>query len=317
MCNTSYRHSNCHDQFRKSSVSSPFTEMLQEIPSVSNRIREELQLLEQRGHYECELQPKLCCPLCRGEIYGWTVVKPAREFMNSKLWSCSLETCDFIGNYSELRKHARSDHPFIQPSKVDPQRQRDWTNFEYERDVEDMVTLLALTREEQEELGRDFDELPAMISPHSIDEDEENEDRYSGDPDQVVNSSNPYDYPVVIMNIQFTNQLSRSMLPLDYDMEASNTSRQTSNFIPNNRNMLPAQAMKWGLVMTIDEPTILGGTTVLGVIFQRGCGMVETAIDRMIVLAEIIMLVGTTILGTIAWKDYGLGADLQRGCPEL
>jgi len=240
MCNTSYRHSNCHDQFRKSSVSSPSTEMLQEIPSVSNRIREELQLLEQRGHYECELQPKLCCPLCRGEIYGWTVVKPAREFMNSKLWSCSLETCDFIGNYSELRKHARSDHPFIQPSKVDPQRQRDWTNFEYERDVEDMVTLLALTREEQDELGRDFDELPAMISPHSIDEDEENEDRYSGDPDQVVNSSNPYDYPVVIMNIQFTNQLSRSMLPLDYDMEASNTSRQTSNFIRNNRNMLPA-----------------------------------------------------------------------------
>jgi hypothetical protein len=77
------------------------------------------------------------------------------------------------------------------------------------------------------------------------------------------------------------------------------------------------QAMKWGLVMTIDEPTILGGTTVLGVIFQRGCGMVETAIDRMIVLAEIIILVGTTILGTIAWKDYGLGADLQRGCPEL
>ncbi|KAL9405755.1 hypothetical protein Peur_002727 [Populus x canadensis] len=97
-----------------------------------------------------------------------------------------------------------------------------------------MVAMLASTREEQEDLGRDFDDLPAMISPNSIDEDEENEDRYSGDPDQVVNSSNPYDYPVVIMNIQFTNQLSRSMLPLD------NTSRQTSNFIQNNRNMLPA-----------------------------------------------------------------------------
>ena len=40
--------------------------------------------------------------------------------MNSKLRSCSLESCDFIGNYSELRKHARSDHPYIQPSKVDP-----------------------------------------------------------------------------------------------------------------------------------------------------------------------------------------------------
>ncbi|XP_011035748.1 PREDICTED: uncharacterized protein LOC105133438 [Populus euphratica] len=240
MCNTSYRHSNCLDQFCKFSVSSPSTEMLQEIPSVSNRTREELQLLGQSGHYESELHPKLCCPLCRGEmmrtsrshghtipktsiprkpsksVYGSAVVKPAREFMNSKLRSCSLETCDFIGNYSELRKHTRSDRPFIQPSKVDPQRQHDWTNFEYERDVEDMAAMLALTREEQEELLRDFDDLPAMISPYSIDEDEENEDRYSGDPYQVVNSSNPFDYPVVIMNIQFTNQLSRSMLSLDY-----------------------------------------------------------------------------------------------------
>ena len=43
-----------------------------------------------------------------------------------------------------------------------------------------MAATLALTREEQEELGRDFDDLPAMISPCSIDEDEENEDRYSG-----------------------------------------------------------------------------------------------------------------------------------------
>jgi hypothetical protein len=103
-----------------------------------------------------------------------------------------------------------------------------------------MVAMLASTREEQEDLGRDFDDLPAMISPYSIDEGEENEERYSGDLYQVVNSPNPYDYPVVIMNIQFTNQLSRSMLPLDYDMEASNTSRQTSNFIQNNRNMLPA-----------------------------------------------------------------------------
>ncbi|KAJ6394449.1 hypothetical protein OIU77_023624 [Salix suchowensis] len=152
MCNTSYRHSNCLDQFRKSSVPSPSTELLQETPSVSNnRTREELELLGQTRHYESGLQPKLCCPLCRGEIYGWTVVKPAREFMNSRLRSCSLETCDFSGNYSELRKHSRSEHPFIQPSKVDPQRQLDWTNFEYERYVEDMAAMFALTREEQEE----------------------------------------------------------------------------------------------------------------------------------------------------------------------
>ncbi|KAJ6415880.1 hypothetical protein OIU84_004630 [Salix udensis] len=68
MCNTSYRHSNCLDQFLKSNVSSPFMEILHEIPSVSSRAGEELQLLGQTGHYESEPQPKLCCLLCRGQI---------------------------------------------------------------------------------------------------------------------------------------------------------------------------------------------------------------------------------------------------------
>ncbi|KAG5228989.1 Zinc finger, RING/FYVE/PHD-type [Salix suchowensis] len=244
MCNTSYRHSNCLDQFRKSSVPSPSTELLQETPSVSNnRTREELELLGQTRHYESGLQPKLCCPLCRGEIYGWTVVKPAREFMNSRLRSCSLETCDFSGNYSELRKHSRSEHPFIQPSKVDPQRQLDWTNFEYERYVEDMY---ALTREEQEEpdwtnfeYERYVEDMAAMFALTMEEQEEPDWTNFEHERD-VVNSSNPYDYPAVIMDIQFTNLLSRSILPLDHDMEASNTSRQTNNFRRISRNMLPA-----------------------------------------------------------------------------
>ena len=32
--------------------------------------------------------------------------------MNSKARSCSIEICDFIGTYSELRKHSRSEHSF-------------------------------------------------------------------------------------------------------------------------------------------------------------------------------------------------------------
>ncbi|KAB5563969.1 hypothetical protein DKX38_004023 [Salix brachista] len=103
MCNTSYRQSNCLVQFLKSNVSSPSMEILHEIPSVSSRTGEELQLLGQTGHYESEPQPKLCCPLCRGQIHGWTIVNPAREFMNSKARSCSWETCNFSGSYSELR----------------------------------------------------------------------------------------------------------------------------------------------------------------------------------------------------------------------
>ncbi|XP_039033878.1 uncharacterized protein LOC120169863 [Hibiscus syriacus] len=55
MCNTSYRHSNCLDQFTDSSLSSPSTFVLQKIH-----------------------EPKLLCPLRRGEIHGWTVIEPTR-----------------------------------------------------------------------------------------------------------------------------------------------------------------------------------------------------------------------------------------------
>ncbi|KAK8551186.1 hypothetical protein V6N12_039843 [Hibiscus sabdariffa] len=87
-----------------------------------------------------DLQPKLLCPLCRGDIYGWSVVESARQFMNSKVRSCSSETCDFSGTYSELRKHARSAHPLVRPTEVDPERQHDWTRLERERDYEDMLS---------------------------------------------------------------------------------------------------------------------------------------------------------------------------------
>ncbi|KAL0425086.1 UNVERIFIED_CONTAM: hypothetical protein Sradi_1043400 [Sesamum radiatum] len=84
ICDTSYRHSNCLDQYRKSAAASS-------LPG--------------------EQQSELVCPLCRGVITGWDVVQPARTFMNSKMRSCSLETCGFTGNYAELRKHARLEHP--------------------------------------------------------------------------------------------------------------------------------------------------------------------------------------------------------------
>ncbi|XWS16424.1 hypothetical protein CRYUN_Cryun34aG0086100 [Craigia yunnanensis] len=87
-----------------------------------------------------DLQPKFLCPLCRGEIYGWSVVEPSREFMNSKARNCSSETCDYSGTYNELRKHARSDHPLVRPTERDPKRQHDWTRLERERDYEDLLS---------------------------------------------------------------------------------------------------------------------------------------------------------------------------------
>ncbi|TYI81122.1 hypothetical protein E1A91_D05G133800v1 [Gossypium mustelinum] len=154
MCNTSYRHSNCLDQFCKSSVSSPSTAMLQEIPlgnltSTSDGWRNPPPFFDQQTEAGSDKQPKLLCPLCRGEIYGWSVVEAARQFMNSKPRSCSSETCDFTGTYGELRKHARSAHPLVRPTEVDPERQRDWSRLERERDYEDMLSSIQpVAREE-------------------------------------------------------------------------------------------------------------------------------------------------------------------------
>ncbi|XP_028790057.1 uncharacterized protein LOC114746038 [Neltuma alba] len=138
MCNTSHRHSNCLDQFCKSYD-----------PHLSSSTLEEISLTSTASRGSCEVQaercgnqpqPNLVCPLCRGEIYGYMVLEPARRYLNSKLRSCSSETCDFQGTYSELRKHARSEHPSVRPSEVDPIRQRDWTRMEQEWDLEDFLS---------------------------------------------------------------------------------------------------------------------------------------------------------------------------------
>ncbi|KAK6127944.1 hypothetical protein DH2020_038321 [Rehmannia glutinosa] len=111
ICDTSYRHSNCLDQYRKSSAASS--------PE--------------------EKQSELVCPLCRGVITGWDVIQPARRFLNSKTRSCSLETCNFSGNYTELRKHARLEHPLDRPSEVSPTRQSNWTMLEQQMEMEDAL----------------------------------------------------------------------------------------------------------------------------------------------------------------------------------
>ncbi|KAJ0744263.1 hypothetical protein HanPI659440_Chr10g0385641 [Helianthus annuus] len=113
ICDTSARHSNCLDQFQK--------------------------MLNDDG--EQTAQTKLVCPLCRGQINKWIVVNRAREFMNSKTRSCSLGTCDFSGNYSQLRKHARREHPRVRPTDVDPERELEWTKLEQDMEQQDMLSM--------------------------------------------------------------------------------------------------------------------------------------------------------------------------------
>ncbi|PKA57549.1 hypothetical protein AXF42_Ash020093 [Apostasia shenzhenica] len=117
MCDTSYRHSNCLDQYRK-------------VFDVS------------AAEKEGESKPKLSCPLCRGSVSGWKVVEAARKHMNAMSRSCCKESCYFSGAYGELRKHARNEHPSFRPSEVDPERQRDWRRLEQQRDLGDLFSTM-------------------------------------------------------------------------------------------------------------------------------------------------------------------------------
>nr|XP_043628608.1 uncharacterized protein LOC122600032 [Erigeron canadensis] len=168
MCDTSYRHSNCFDQFRKSfSEGQPSAALTDEgqqsatstdgQPSIPlNEAGVLLPALIPEASLttlnEDKLKAKLLCPLCRGEVNGWVVVDAARVFMNTKTRSCASETCDFFGTYTDLRKHARLVHPLVRPSEADPERQRDWRRMERQRDLGDLLSTL------QSSMGEERDE---------------------------------------------------------------------------------------------------------------------------------------------------------------
>ena len=179
MCDTSYRHSNCLDQFRKSFSEASKTAPLQdEIPPTDTQSSplvtsettettetdlhgersEESPFTMQTVSCDHKTQPKLVCPLCRGQINGWTVVEPARRFMNAKSRSCACETCEFGGTYTDLRKHARLEHPLVRPSEADPERQRNWRRMERQRDLGDLLSTLQSSF--GEERGGDDSILP-------------------------------------------------------------------------------------------------------------------------------------------------------------
>ena len=160
MCDTSYRHSNCLDQFCKSFTettsttpqsqeSSLATMSSSEVVSSASTVTvppedrfEEGSSPTETISCENKAQPKLVCPLCRGQVKDWLVMEPARSFMNAKSRSCACETCNFTGTYSDLRKHARLEHPLVRPSEADPERQRDWRRLERQRDFGDMLSTL-------------------------------------------------------------------------------------------------------------------------------------------------------------------------------
>lgn len=194
MCDTSYRHSNCFDQFRKSfSESQPLVPLVSDGQTLGPLASDDQQsvplafvgqpsvslsedtpvtftesllptVITEAGltTEDEKSKPKLACPLCRGEVSGWVVVDAARLFMNTKKRSCASETCDFSGTYTDLRKHARLVHPLVRPSEADPERLRNWRRMERQRDLGDLLSTLqssmADERDQDSNSALSFDE---------------------------------------------------------------------------------------------------------------------------------------------------------------
>ncbi|KAL4556072.1 hypothetical protein LXL04_038712 [Taraxacum kok-saghyz] len=108
MCGTSSRYSNCLDQYKKATSPGPTAD--------------------------------LACPLCRGQVKGWTVVESVREYLNCKKRSCMHDECVFVGEYKELKKHVKAVHPAAKPREVDPDQELKWRRFEREREREDVIS---------------------------------------------------------------------------------------------------------------------------------------------------------------------------------
>lgn len=130
MCATSHRYSNCLDQYKKAYTKANPTQKLNgsiDDPDFSLGTNE------------------LLCPLCRGQVKGWTVVKRARKYFNSKKRSCMQENCSFVGSYSNLRKHVRAKHPLARPREVDPSLAEKWKKLENDRELDDVMSTINST----------------------------------------------------------------------------------------------------------------------------------------------------------------------------
>lgn len=136
MCATSFRYSNCLDQYKKA-----YTKVISSSGSADDPI-----LLSESGWpVDKSESTELACPLCRGQVKGCTVVEPAREYLNAKKRSCMQDDCSFVGTYKELRKHMRTAHPSVRPREVDPILEQKWRRLEREREHDDVISTIRST----------------------------------------------------------------------------------------------------------------------------------------------------------------------------
>ncbi|KAJ4905964.1 hypothetical protein Rs2_09676 [Raphanus sativus] len=114
MCATGNRFSNCLEQYKKAYAK------------------------EEKSGKPAEL----LCPLCRGQVKGWTVVKDARKYLNSRKRGCMNDSCLFSGSYRQLKKHVKEVHPRAKPRAIDPVMEEKWKKLEVERERSDVISTL-------------------------------------------------------------------------------------------------------------------------------------------------------------------------------
>ncbi|PIN10714.1 hypothetical protein CDL12_16693 [Handroanthus impetiginosus] len=138
MCGTSFRYSNCLDQYMKAytKVTSSHSRLVHD--SLGSQA---IGPFSGRSSENCEAT-EFACPLCRGQVKGWTIVEPAREHLNAKKRSCMHDNCAFIGTFKELRKHVRVEHPSAKPREIDPSLDQKWARLEHEREREDVMSTI-------------------------------------------------------------------------------------------------------------------------------------------------------------------------------
>lgn len=128
VCDTDHLHSNCLDRYKE------VNGCLSGSKSWST--------VEDWQSQNSGTTSKAACPLCRGEVTGWTVIDKARKHFDVKKRCCEEEKCPFTGNYSELQKHAELEHPYAFPSKVDPARILDWENLQRSSELVDLISMI-------------------------------------------------------------------------------------------------------------------------------------------------------------------------------
>ncbi|OWM84929.1 hypothetical protein CDL15_Pgr027716 [Punica granatum] len=140
MCGTSCRYSNCLYQYKKAHTKMTALNNVGPVQSTAvNRM--DISDLSAQPTEKCEVS-ELQCPLCRGQVKGWTVIEPARAYLNAKKRTCMQENCSFVGTFKELRKHVRVEHPSAQPQEVDPALEQKWIRFEREQELDDVISTI-------------------------------------------------------------------------------------------------------------------------------------------------------------------------------